>query len=97
VCLLKSQNKVQGGESPMVRAASTLPQNRRKKAVGGGRGIVGCPMLWQQKPPPIALVNCYVDLPPLDEFDRTERVGSRHDVGIKHVAPERASSGRGQW
>jgi hypothetical protein len=53
--------------------------------------------LWQQKPPPIALVNCYVDLPPLDEFDRTERVGSRHDVGIKHVAPERASSGRGQW
>ena len=30
-----------------------------------------------QKPPQIALVNCYVDLPPLDEFDRTERVGCR--------------------
>jgi hypothetical protein len=54
----------------MVRAASALP-------VGGGRGNVGCPMMWQRKPLQIALVNCYVDLSPLDEFDRTERVGSR--------------------
>ena len=77
MCLLTSQKKIQGGESPWVRAASALPENRRKKAVGGGRGNVGCPMLWQQKSPQIALVNCYVDLPPLDEFDRTERVGSR--------------------
>ena len=68
MCLLKS-HKVQGGESPMVRAASTLPQNRRKKAVGGGRGNVGCPMLWQRQSPQVALVSCYVDLPPLDEFD----------------------------
>ena len=72
VCLLMSK-QIHGGELPMVRAASALPQNRRKKAVGGGRGNVGCPMLWQRKPPQIALVNCYVDLPPLDE---TERVGS---------------------
>ena len=37
MCLLTSQKKIQGGESPMVRAASALPQNMRKKAVGGGR------------------------------------------------------------
>jgi hypothetical protein len=60
----------------MMWASSALPRNRRKKALGGGRGNVGCPMLWQQIPPQIALVSCYVDLPSLDEFDRTERVGS---------------------
>ncbi len=65
------------GESPMVWAASALPQNGHLPAVGSGRGNVGCPMLWQQQPPQIALVNCYVDLPPLDEFDRTEQLGSR--------------------
>jgi hypothetical protein len=61
----------------MVRAASALPQNGRLPAVGGGRGNVGCPMLWQRQPPQIALVNCYVDLPPLNKFDQTERVGCR--------------------
>ena len=33
-CLLTSQTKIQGGELPMVRAASALPQKRQKKAVG---------------------------------------------------------------
>ena len=33
VCLLMSK-KIHGGELPMVRAASALPQKRRKKAVG---------------------------------------------------------------
>ena len=60
----------------MVWVASALPQNGRLPAVGGGRGNACCPMLWQQQPSQIAVVNCYVDLPPLDEFDRTERVGS---------------------
>jgi len=64
-----------GGESPMVQTASALPQNGRLPAMGG-RGNVGCPMLRQQKSPQIALVNCYIDLPPLNEFDQTERVGS---------------------
>ena len=60
----------------MMQETSALPRNGRLPAVGGGRGNVGCPMLWQQQPPQITLVNCYVDLPPLDEFDQTERVGS---------------------
>jgi hypothetical protein len=72
VCLRTSQKFF-----PSHPSASALPQNGRLPAVGGGRGNVGCPMLWQRKPPQIALVNCYVDLPPLDEFDRTEGVGSR--------------------
>ena len=61
----------------MMWASSALPRNGRLLAVGSGRGNVGCPMLWQRQPPQIALVSCYVDFPPLDEFDQTERVGSR--------------------
>jgi len=79
-----------------VRAASALPQNGHLWAVGGGRGNVGCPMLWQRQPPPIALVNCYVDLLPLDELIEPSKWGVAHDVGNKRVAPEWASSGRGR-
>jgi len=59
----------------MMWAANAMPQNGRLPAMGRGRG--NCPMLWQRQPSQIALVNCYVDLPPLDKFDRIERVGSR--------------------
>ena len=34
------------------------------------------PCCGKRKPPQIALVNCFLDLPPLDEFDQTEWMGS---------------------
>ena len=76
-------------------AASALPQNGRLPAMGGGRGNVGCPMLWQRQPPQIALVNYYVDLPPSMNLIKPSGWGVAHDVGNKLVAPERASSGHG--
>ena len=80
----------------MMWAASALPQNGRLPTVGGGRGNVGCPMLWQREPPQITLVNCYVDLPPSTNLIEPSGWGVAHDMGNKRVAPERASSGRGR-
>ena len=80
----------------MMWASSALPRNGRLLAVGSGRGNVGCPMLWQRQPPQIALVSCYVDLPPSMNLIEPSRWGVAHDVGNKRVAPEWASSGRGR-
>ena len=73
----------------MVRAASALPQNGRLPAVGGGRGNVSCPMFWQRKPPQIAPVNCYVDLPPWTNYSDPSGWGVAHGLGNKRVASDR--------
>jgi len=71
----------------MKWATSALPRNGRLPAMGSGGGNVGCPILWQHKPPQIALVNCYVDLPPSMNLIEPSGWGVTHDVGNKQVSP----------
>ena len=80
----------------MVWSTSALPWNGRLPGVGGGRGNVSCPMFWQQKPPQIAPVNCYVDLPPWTNYSNPSGWGVAHGLGNKRVASDRVSSARGQ-